>query len=103
MCKENEYVQSHLPLCLPMTMVLQAQRRVSRQKAWRDRTLHLDLDLCLEMQSIAKLDIYVDKCMKLSMPNHLLDKFKAVRSPSLVPSKACPPKTYITSPTRTAA
>src|SRR6266849_11065724 len=40
--------------------------------------------------------------MKLNMLNYLLDKFNAVRSPRMVPSSVSPPKTYITSPTRTA-
>ena len=41
--------------------------------------------------------------MKLNMLNYLLDRFKAVRSPNLVPSGESPPKTYITSSMRTAA
>jgi hypothetical protein len=41
--------------------------------------------------------------MKLNMLDYLLDKFKALRSPNLVSSGACPPKTYITPSTRTAA
>jgi hypothetical protein len=41
--------------------------------------------------------------IKLIMLDYLLDKFKAVRSPNSVLSGACPPRTYITPSTRTAA
>ncbi len=47
--------------------------------------------------------LYLNERMRLNMPNHLLDKLRAVRSPSMVPSMARPPKTYITSSTRVAA
>src|SRR6266403_4378428 len=86
-----------------MLILLQAQRPVSRQKPWNDIAFHLDLVLCPEMRSIAELDIHLNERMRLNTPNHLLDKLRAVRSPRLVPSMAYPPKTYITSSTRTAA
>src|SRR6266436_5776459 len=84
-------------------MLLQVQRPVSRQTPWYGNTFRLDWVLCLEMWSIAELDIHLNERMRLNMPNHLLDKFRAVRSPSRVPLIVCPPKTYITSSTRTAA
>ena len=84
-------------------MSLQAQKLESHQKPWYDTPFRLDLDLCLEMRSIAELDIHLNERMRLNMSNHLLDKFKAVRSPRLVLSMTRPPKTYITSSTRTAA
>src|SRR6266436_1850597 len=40
--------------------------------------------------------------MRLKLPNHLLDRLRAIRSPKLVPSTARPPKTYMRSSTRTA-
>jgi hypothetical protein len=45
----------------------------------------------------------VNELMKLNFPIHLLDKFKAIRSPKMAPFCDCPPKTYITSPRTTAA
>src|SRR6266403_1908224 len=82
---------------------LQAQRPLSRQKPWYDTPFRLDLVPCLEMWTISELDVHLNERMRRNMPRHLLDKFKAVRSPRLVLSRACPPKTYITSSTRTAA
>ncbi len=84
-------------------MFLQAQRPVSRQKPWNDTAFRLGLVLCLEMWSIAELDIHFNECMRLNIPNHLLDKLRAVRSPRLFLSMVYPPKTYIRSSTRTAA
>ncbi len=83
--------------------LLQAQRPVSRQKPWNDTAFRLDLVLCPEMRSIAELDIHLNECTRLNMPNHLLDKLRAVRSPRLVFLSVYPPKTYITSSTRTPA
>jgi hypothetical protein len=48
----------------------------------------------------------VNEPMKLKCPNHLLDKFKAISPPrgvALIGCSSQPPKTYITSPRRTAA
>ncbi len=63
----------------------------------------MDLDLCLETWTIAELDIVCERAHEDQQPIHLLDKFKAVRSPRQVPSRVHPPKTYITSSMRTAA
>src|SRR6266404_2537295 len=83
--------------------ILQAQRPVSRQKPWHEASFRLDLVLCFEMWSIAELDIHLNERMRLNMPNYLLDKFKALRSPRMVSSTAFPPKTYITLLMTTAA
>ncbi len=69
-----------MPVCLQM-MSPQVEGLESHQKPWYDTTFRLDLDLCLEMRSIAELGIHLNERMRLNMPNHLLDKFKAVRSP----------------------
>jgi hypothetical protein len=45
----------------------------------------------------------VNEFMKLNIPIHLLDKFKAAKSPKVFQFCERPPKTYITSPRRTAA
>src|SRR6266478_200382 len=82
-----------------MMTLLQAQRPVSRQKPWNDTAFRLDLVLCPEMRSIAELDIHLNECTRLNMPNHLLDKLRAVRSPRLVFLSVYPPKTYLTSST----
>jgi hypothetical protein len=63
----------------------------------------MDLVLCLETRSIAELIIVCERAHEDQQPNHLLVKFKAVRSPRKVPSRVDPPKTYITSSMRTAA
>ncbi len=44
-----------------MIIFLQAQRPVARQKPWHDTTFRLDLVRCLEMWSIAELDIVFER------------------------------------------
>ena len=70
---------------------------------WHGPTFRMELVLCLRAQSIAELDIVCERAHEDQRPNHLLDKFKAVRSPRKVPSMVLPPKTYITSSIRTVA
>jgi hypothetical protein len=49
----------------PEIITLQAQRYVSHHKPWHDGTFLLDLVLCLEMQSIAELDIVCERAHEI--------------------------------------